>query len=94
MCSSSRPTIISFKCLQRSEEADAGASLPQATFRDKLTAGDQPDEDFAAAGSGDTPLATATNLVNEGGNQQHNNMQPYLTISYLIATQGIFPSRS
>jgi len=53
-----------------------------------------PTKIFAAAGSGDTPLATATNLVNEGGNQQHNNMQPYLTISYLIATQGIFPSRS
>lgn len=53
-----------------------------------------PTKIFATAGSGDTPLATATNLVNEGGNQPHNNMQPYLTISYLIATQGIFPSRS
>lgn len=31
---------------------------------------------------------------NTGGNQPHNNMQPYLVVNYIIATQGIFPSRS
>ena len=29
-----------------------------------------------------------------GGSQPHNNMQPYLTISFCIALQGIFPSRN
>lgn len=29
-----------------------------------------------------------------GGNQPHNNMQPYLTINFIIALQGIFPSRN
>jgi microcystin-dependent protein len=29
-----------------------------------------------------------------GGNQAHENMQPYLTISFCIALQGIFPSRN
>ncbi|MFK8008440.1 MAG: phage tail protein [Saprospiraceae bacterium] len=29
-----------------------------------------------------------------GGTQQHNNMQPFLAINYIIALQGIFPSRS
>jgi microcystin-dependent protein len=28
-----------------------------------------------------------------GGNQSHNNMQPYLTLNFVIALQGIFPSR-
>jgi microcystin-dependent protein len=28
-----------------------------------------------------------------GGGQPHNNMQPYLTVNYIIALQGIFPSR-
>jgi microcystin-dependent protein len=28
-----------------------------------------------------------------GSNQPHNNMQPYLTLRYCIATDGIFPSR-
>lgn len=29
-----------------------------------------------------------------GGNQPHNNMQPYLAVSFIIALQGIYPSRS
>ncbi len=29
-----------------------------------------------------------------GGGLPHNNMQPYLSINYCIAMQGIFPSRS
>ena len=28
-----------------------------------------------------------------GGSQPHPNIQPYLAISYIIATQGIYPSR-
>jgi microcystin-dependent protein len=35
---------------------------------------------------------SVTNAV-AGGNQPHENMQPYLTINYCIALQGIFPSR-
>lgn len=31
-------------------------------------------------------------LTNIGGSQAHNNMQPYLTLSFCIALQGIFPS--
>ena len=31
---------------------------------------------------------------NVGGNQSHNNMQPYLALNYIICTQGIFPSRN
>jgi len=29
-----------------------------------------------------------------GGSQPHENLQPYLTINYLIALEGIFPSRN
>lgn len=29
-----------------------------------------------------------------GGDQPHNNMQPYLTLNFCIALQGIFPPRS
>lgn len=29
-----------------------------------------------------------------GGNQSHNNMQPYLVLNYCIATTGTFPSRN
>ena len=45
---------------------------------------------------------SATNLVaispasvtNVGGGQPHENRQPFLTLNYCIALQGIFPSRN
>jgi microcystin-dependent protein len=33
-------------------------------------------------------------VTNTGGSQPHNNMMPYLTLSFIIALQGIFPSRN
>ena len=38
-----------------------------------------------------TPLTPGT-VTNVGGSQPHQNMQPYLTLSFCIALQGIFPS--
>lgn len=38
-------------------------------------------------------VAMATNTIgNVGGSQAHLNMQPFLTLSFCIALQGIFPS--
>jgi microcystin-dependent protein len=34
----------------------------------------------------------ASQTTNTGGSQPHENMQPYLTINFSIALQGIFPS--
>jgi microcystin-dependent protein len=33
-------------------------------------------------------------LTNTGGNQPHDNMQPYLVVSYIISMFGIFPSQN
>jgi microcystin-dependent protein len=41
----------------------------------------------------DGQLAPST-LAPTGGNQPHNNLPPYLTLSFIIAMQGIFPARS
>ncbi len=39
------------------------------------------------------PVAMApTTVANSGGSQAHPNMQPYLTLSFCIALQGVFPS--
>lgn len=35
---------------------------------------------------------TPTSISTVGGSQAHNNMQPYLTLNFCIALQGIFPS--
>jgi microcystin-dependent protein len=38
-------------------------------------------------------LTGAPTLVAAGGNQPHNNMQPYLVLNYCIALTGVFPAR-
>lgn len=40
-----------------------------------------------------TAMAGST-LANVGGSQAHLNMQPFLTLSFCIALQGIFPSQT
>ncbi len=57
-----------------------------------------------AGGRGAQPAyaSTGTSLVSmspqaiqlAGGNQPHNNLQPLLTLTFVIALQGIYPSRS
>ena len=59
---------------------------------------------WSAAGSGRTPppaYASAANttmspstLAQAGGSQPHNNMPPYLAVSFIIALQGVFPPRN
>ena len=51
---------------------------------------------------GDTAYHTPTNLTgmsasmtaNTGSSQAHNNMQPFLTLNFIIALAGLYPSRS
>lgn len=51
---------------------------------------------FAYAASAATaPVAMNPSAVSSlGGGQPHNNVQPYLTLNFCIALQGIFPARS
>jgi microcystin-dependent protein len=44
-------------------------------------------------GASNTNMAAQT-LGNTGGGQAHENRQPTLALNYIIALQGIFPSRS
>lgn len=37
--------------------------------------------------------SSANALAPAGGDQPHNNMQPYLTLNFCIALQGVFPPR-
>lgn len=48
-----------------------------------------------AAGSANAPMATG--LVGAAGSTApapHNNLQPYLALNFIIALQGLYPSRS
>lgn len=63
-----------------------GLALPAAKPRGGLTR-------FGPGGSSDSVMdASAVGSV--GGSQPHSNLQPYAVLNWVIALQGIFPSRN
>lgn len=79
--------------LSASTAAGAGrGSTPTNNFFGVAT-GSPPEMVFGLAGSAEVPLADSTNVGPSGGGQPHENMQPYMVINYLIALQGLYPSR-
>ncbi len=68
------------------DSADTNAAGPNASLA--LSAGGTL---YQAASN--TTMATEA-LAPAGGNLPHNNMQPYLTLYFNIALQGVFPPRS
>ncbi|AQR74745.1 phage tail protein [Sphingomonas sp. LM7] len=65
----------------------ANANIPAANMYLAATA----PNDFYTGAAALTAMAPAA-VSTVGGSQAHNNMQPYLTLSWSIALQGIFPS--
>ena len=60
-----------------------------------------PTNNFWSTGTGFTPYSTAANVAmdpacisNVGGSQPHENRSPYLILNFVIALQGVFPSRN
>lgn len=77
------PTHIHF---QAGSTTDGNSVLPTNNLPAALNNG------YGAA-SNLTALSPAT-VTNVGGSQPHENMSPYLALNYIIALQGIFPSRN
>lgn len=78
------------------------AELPTHThvFSGSQTNANAPTPGNSVFGTSNNMYSAATNLTsinsqtiaNTGGSQAHLNMQPFLTLSFCIALQGIFPS--
>jgi microcystin-dependent protein len=52
-------------------------------------------ENYAGASNGAMlPFNVSGNTGSAGGSQPHNNMPPYLCVSFIIALEGIYPSRN
>jgi microcystin-dependent protein len=49
------------------------------------------DKIYGAASGGNA--MNAAGLTSVGGGQAHNNMDPYIVMTYIIATTGVFPTR-
>jgi microcystin-dependent protein len=69
------------------------ASFPNVAPTQPLPAGNLPGQaaNLYAPPASLTSVAPAT-VSNAGGSQAHENMQPYLALTFCIALQGIFPS--
>ena len=48
---------------------------------------------YTDSGTGPFTSLNGSALAPAGGDQPHNNMQPYLTLNFCIALQGVFPPR-
>lgn len=56
-----------------------------------LLAQSTPQNLYGPAGGGLVAMSPSS-IANVGGSQAHQNMQPFLTLSFCIALQGVFPS--
>jgi microcystin-dependent protein len=68
-----------------SDPAESNVPSPNALARANLNV-------YSGAAGNGTSMAPQT-LAPAGGDQPHNNMQPYLTCYFNIALQGVFPPR-
>jgi microcystin-dependent protein len=57
-------------------------------------AGNQSATYSSATTTTEAMAANAVTLANTGGGNPVNNLQPYQVVNYIIALQGVFPSRS
>lgn len=71
------------------EEADATSPNGTVLGAQPNARGTVPNYSTAAADGG-----MSVSVASEGGSQAHNNLPPYLVVSYQIALQGVFPSRN
>lgn len=72
--------------LAMAQSAAATESSPEGHY---WSVGDNAD---GYASTADASMSAAA-IGSSGGSQAHNNMQPFLVVSFCIATQGLFPSR-
>jgi microcystin-dependent protein len=49
---------------------------------------------FYSSGNSNLVSMASSMVANAGGGQAHTNVQPYLGINFIIALQGLYPSRS
>ena len=75
--------------------ASATASDPTNAIPAQINTGTPRAPNYIAAyGTAATGTAAATALSITGGSQPHSNIQPYLTINFIIALVGVYPSRN
>lgn len=67
----------------------ANTNIPNGAYFAK-----SPQKNASVYTATNTNLKSGSYLAPAGGDQPHNNMQPYLTFYFCIALQGVFPPRT
>jgi microcystin-dependent protein len=84
-------------------EGQMGLHSHTARGSDNAGVTSTPANNYVARGGGrgvnsylneDTSAGPTKELLPTGGGLPHNNMQPYLAMNFIIALQGLYPSRS
>jgi microcystin-dependent protein len=72
----------------RATQSEGTSATPAGNTWARDEAGDAYRNDTANVSMSDETLAVA------GSSQSHNNLQPYLVLNFIIALEGLYPSRS
>jgi microcystin-dependent protein len=75
-----------------STSASTADGTDQSPVGEKFATGVGPIVQYAAPGA--LTQLSPNSLTPAGGDQPHNNMQPYLTLNFCIALQGVYPPRT
>ena len=92
------PTHTHFMQAKAAQATLVGGAIPAATksLAQAAAASGNPPANVNLYSTDLTGLTSmhAASISNVGGSQPHNNMMPYLVLNFIIALQGIFPSRN
>ena len=72
--------------------SDKGPALSPANATLGVVASSQPGASIYNTAANVSQNLVPSTMLNTGGNQPHDNRQPYLAISFIISLFGIFPS--
>ena len=89
-CRSHNHLLFGATAAANDKRPKTGAAFATSTKSGPVSPGDN----YYAAPGTTVALNAATLQPLTGGGQPHNNLQPYLTLNFCIALQGIFPARN
>jgi microcystin-dependent protein len=85
-------TLIQNQMPQHSHSVSASSAPATSGRPANAVPARSPDDIYGASSDGTT--MSSTMIGTAGGSQPHTNIQPYLTLNFCIALNGIFPSRN
>lgn len=76
------------------DESNPGAGVLANNGNDRFASEATPNAKYGGQTLPVDVVVGSSTILPSGGSQPHTNMQPYLVVNYIIALEGVFPSRS